>query len=460
MLVHQDTELVDPDFCAKVRAGARATPMSPSPGCIGALGVRSIAWWEGSVTWASFIHRYDELGGGDLPGFAWSAGERPPFARTGEVDVVDGFLLVLSPWAVRNLRFDESLGALHGYDVDFCLQARAAGRKVVTADFRAVHHHSLELVSDPDGLGRGAHARRGEVGRADPRRATVLDQDWRAIARRAGPRPRPARAAAVSKQLQYDAREREFQRAFDEIEHEHQLAASRCRCGAPTAGAAAPPRGGAAALVARARGGSRPSTRSTARARCRRGAAAARAARRSRTRSSRASAAARASCARARAAGHATPRASWTCASARWKTRLASRRASSGLRSHGSRTSASAPAHGASVPRRRRGRRTPARPRAAGRSRSATKSSTAVSTPLRGPPSRAAAPRYGRPPARIPGSSGMQPAALVDRLAVLRRDQLGRVVVVAAGVRPADVVEHQQRQLARPRVGDQPQLLA
>jgi hypothetical protein len=71
------------------------------------------------------------------------------YARLGEVDTLDGFLLVLSPWVVRNLRFDESLGALHGYDLDFCLQVREAGLKAVTADFRAIHHHSLELISEP-----------------------------------------------------------------------------------------------------------------------------------------------------------------------------------------------------------------------------------------------------------------------------------------------------------------------
>ena len=61
----------------------------------------------------------------------------------GEVDTLDGFLLVISPWVVHNIRFDESLGMLlHGYDFDFCLQVRDAGRKVVTSDFRAVHHHS------------------------------------------------------------------------------------------------------------------------------------------------------------------------------------------------------------------------------------------------------------------------------------------------------------------------------
>jgi hypothetical protein len=216
VLVHQDTELVDPGFCAKVRE-ALADPDVAVAGCIGALGVRSIAWWEGSVTWASFIHRYGELGGGDLPGFAWSAAERPPYARTGEVDVVDGFLLVLSPWAVRNLRFDESLGVLHGYDVDFCLQARAAGRKVVTAEFRAIHNHSLELVSDPEGWVE-AHIRVAEKWDGRIPGATALDSDWRALARRAAAEAEASRAVAVSKQLQYDAREREYRRALDEIE--------------------------------------------------------------------------------------------------------------------------------------------------------------------------------------------------------------------------------------------------
>ncbi len=216
VLVHQDTELVDPAFCGTVRQ-AFADPDVAVAGCIGALGVRSIAWWEGSVTWASFIHRYGELGGGDLPGFAWPAADRPPFARTGEVDVVDGFLLVLSPWAVQNLRFDESLGALHGYDVDFCLQARAAGRKVVTADFRAVHNHSLDLVSDPEGWIE-AHIRVAEKWHGKLPGATALDSDWRAIARRAMAEAEASRAAAVSKQLQYDAREREYRRALDEME--------------------------------------------------------------------------------------------------------------------------------------------------------------------------------------------------------------------------------------------------
>jgi hypothetical protein len=149
VLVHQDTEIVDAGFCAKVRA-AFADPDVAVAGCVGAVGVRSLAWWEGSVSLASFSHRHAEHGGGDLPGFSWDWDEAPPYARVGEVDTVDGFLLVLSPWAVRTVRFDAALGQLHGYDFDYCLQVRATGRKVITIDSSAIHSHSLELVSEPE----------------------------------------------------------------------------------------------------------------------------------------------------------------------------------------------------------------------------------------------------------------------------------------------------------------------
>jgi hypothetical protein len=149
VLVHQDAEIIDPDFCQIVRR-ALADPQVGVVGCVGAVGVRSIAWWEASVTLASFVNRYQEHGGGDLASFSWEWEEAPAYARTGEVETLDGFVLVLSPWVVRNFRFDESLGQFHGYDLDFCLQVRAAGRTVVTADFRAVHHRQLEMVPDPE----------------------------------------------------------------------------------------------------------------------------------------------------------------------------------------------------------------------------------------------------------------------------------------------------------------------
>jgi hypothetical protein len=149
VLLHQDAEIVDADFCRKVRESL-SDPDVGVVGAVGALGVRSISWWDGSVTWASFTHRYDEFGGGAYPGFGWAGERRPPYAQIGEVDTVDGFVMVLSPWVVRNVRFDEGLGQLHGYDFDFCLTVREAGRKIVTQDLQMVHHHSLDLVSEPE----------------------------------------------------------------------------------------------------------------------------------------------------------------------------------------------------------------------------------------------------------------------------------------------------------------------
>ncbi|MCW2991136.1 MAG: hypothetical protein JWM73_1730 [Solirubrobacterales bacterium] len=149
VMLHQDAEIVDPDFCRKIRESL-ADPDVGVVGAVGAVGVRSISWWDGSVTWASFTHRYEEFGGGAFPGFGWAGETRPPYAEIGEVDTVDGFVMVLSPWVVQNLRFDESLGQLHGYDFDFCLTVREAGKKVVTQDLQVVHHHSLDLVSKPE----------------------------------------------------------------------------------------------------------------------------------------------------------------------------------------------------------------------------------------------------------------------------------------------------------------------
>jgi hypothetical protein len=149
VLVHQDAEIVEPHFAEIVRDALR-DPEVGVVGCVGAVGVRSIAWWEASVTCASFVNRYEEHGGGDLASFSWAWSDAPAYARIGDVETLDGFILALSPWAVDNVRFDESLGEFHGYDLDFCLQVRAAGRKVRTADFRAIHHRPLEMVPDPE----------------------------------------------------------------------------------------------------------------------------------------------------------------------------------------------------------------------------------------------------------------------------------------------------------------------
>jgi ribosomal protein L29 len=215
VLVHQDAEIVDPDFCKKLRRALR-DPDVGVVGCVGAIGVRSIAWWEGSVTWASFTHRYGELGGGEIPAFSWRGEALPPYAKTGEVETVDGFVLGLSPWVVQNVRFDESLGQLHGYDFDFCLQVRHAGRKVVTEDFQVIHHHSLDLVSDPE-TWIEAHMRVAEKWDGRMPHVGSAAGDWKQRARRAEAEAAATRAQVVTKELKSEARIKQMEREIAEI---------------------------------------------------------------------------------------------------------------------------------------------------------------------------------------------------------------------------------------------------
>lgn len=211
VLVHPHGEIVDPDFCAKVREVLR-DPDVAVVGCAGATEVESIAWWEGSMVAAPIVQRYQEHGGGELPAFSWTHAAAPP----AEVEVVDGFLLVLSPWAVRNLRFDETLGLGHGFDFDYCRQVRAAGRKVVAADLRAVYYRSLELISDLD-LWVDSHMKVAE--KWDD---SIPDDDpnsvaWKERARRAEAEREAARAIAYGYALGTDARVLELERAVEEV---------------------------------------------------------------------------------------------------------------------------------------------------------------------------------------------------------------------------------------------------
>lgn len=214
VLLHQDAEIADREFCPKVRS-ALADPQVGVVGCVGSTGVRSIAWWEGSVTWASFVHRYTELGGGDVPSLTWNEDTAAPYARLGEVDTVDGFVLVLSPWVVRNIRFDESLGQLlHGYDLDFCLQVREAHRKVVTADFKVIHNHSLELAADLEHWS-AAHVAVAE--KWDGRMPGVGSGGggWKWRARRAEAEAAVTRAVALSTQMKIAARRADHRREME-----------------------------------------------------------------------------------------------------------------------------------------------------------------------------------------------------------------------------------------------------
>jgi Glycosyltransferase like family len=214
VLVHPHTQITDRDFCSKIRA-AISDPDVAVVGAAGATGVRTIAWWEGAISCSPLMQRYQEYGGGELPAFSWK--KRAP--APGEVDAVDGLLMVLSPWAVRNLRFDESLALGYGFDVDYCLQARAAGHKVVTADFALVHHQSVELIED-DLVWVEAHIHfaekwSGRMPGDEPADDEPTEEEWKRRARRAEAERELARSMAYGSGLNSDARvlvlEREMQ---------------------------------------------------------------------------------------------------------------------------------------------------------------------------------------------------------------------------------------------------------
>jgi hypothetical protein len=209
-LVHTHTEITGRRFCAKVRDALR-DPDVAIAGCAGATGVRGIAWWEGQVTGAGLLQRYEEFGGGELPAYSWTHRAPPP----AEVEAVDGQLLVLSPWAVRSLRFDEALMLNYGFDLDICLQARAAGKRVVVADLEAVYHRSIELVGDLD-VWIAAHMQVAEKWDDTLHGPVDGEHGWKRRARLAEADREAQRAIAFSTSLKLDARVLELERELEE----------------------------------------------------------------------------------------------------------------------------------------------------------------------------------------------------------------------------------------------------
>jgi hypothetical protein len=203
VILHPHTEIADPQLCDKVRA-ALADPNVAVAGCAGATGVHSIAWWDGQVSAGEIVHRYNEHGGGELPAYSWTKRIPPPAT----VEAVDGFLLALSPWAVRNVRFDEGLHLGFGFDVDYCLQVRAQGRLVVTFDARVIQHRSVELIETIE-LWVEAH-----IAFAQKWDEQLLgEQDLKARARRAEAEREAARTITYFRRLSLDARVEQLEKA-------------------------------------------------------------------------------------------------------------------------------------------------------------------------------------------------------------------------------------------------------
>lgn len=130
ILQHDDLEIGDPAAATKL-AAAFSDPEVAIVGIAGARGVTSLAWWN-----------FDTVGHQQTDTQMVDFG-----VRAGDVDALEGSLLVLSAWAVANLRFEDWPG-WHGYDVAICRRARNAGKRVLVVDLDTVHHTRLGFKSD------------------------------------------------------------------------------------------------------------------------------------------------------------------------------------------------------------------------------------------------------------------------------------------------------------------------
>ena len=129
ILLHDDLELTDPDALGKLLA-----PLAdPDVGLVGVAGGGggSIYWWNQNPVG----HQQTDVTNIDFG------------PRTGDVTLIEGSCMVLSPWVVRELRFDPRFTGFHGYD-EIGMQVVAAGKRVVVVDVDTHHHNQMGYASE------------------------------------------------------------------------------------------------------------------------------------------------------------------------------------------------------------------------------------------------------------------------------------------------------------------------
>jgi len=136
VLLHQDLELTDGSLPARIRRLSG----DPRIGLIGSFGARDVRLHCGFA-----VAKTETLfGTASVEGF-----EARHSSGAHEVELVDGSLLVVSPWATRSIRFYEPLAEhFHGYDIDFSQRVRAAGGRVICDDIPYVHRMRRPYTDD------------------------------------------------------------------------------------------------------------------------------------------------------------------------------------------------------------------------------------------------------------------------------------------------------------------------
>lgn len=125
VLQHDDLEITDPEADNKFLE-ALSDPAVALVGIAGGSARTGMAWWN-----------VDPIGHQKTDAMMIDFG-----VRTGDVDLLEGSLLVFSPWAVRNLRFDSRPG-FHSYDEIAMRVHRTYNKRVVVVDVDTHHHTGL-----------------------------------------------------------------------------------------------------------------------------------------------------------------------------------------------------------------------------------------------------------------------------------------------------------------------------
>ncbi len=123
VVLHEDVQIVDDNFRPKLLKS-----LGHNVGLVGVVGasrLKGLAWWDARCT-AGLV--YETRGVIDFG------------TRRADVDAVDGLLMALAPSTFRTMLFDgDSFPAFHGYDIDYCIQARDAGLRVLVTDIDVLH---------------------------------------------------------------------------------------------------------------------------------------------------------------------------------------------------------------------------------------------------------------------------------------------------------------------------------
>ena len=124
ILQHDDLQIADHDHVEKILTLFAEDPGLGLIGVAGGMYGAGLAWWNahpiGRVQAESVVVDFG--------------------ARSGNVDLLDGCFLAISPAALEWVGFHERPG-FHGYDCDYSMRVHDAGMRVVVADI-AVHHHT------------------------------------------------------------------------------------------------------------------------------------------------------------------------------------------------------------------------------------------------------------------------------------------------------------------------------